>query len=119
MAGKAMYEDGTATVVAISYCKEHTSYVQRVTVDGKCFGYDFKPEKGQMEYAIYADAYKAQWEFFSQCCDAADKLVIAGSQVAPVETLAEKESRLASYARTFEWMKAAHDAFSDANFSNL
>ena len=111
MAGKAQFSDGRETAVSISYCKEHTSYVQRVTVDGKCFGYDFKPAAGQMECDIYADAYKAQWKFFAGCCDAAAGLVIAGTRLKPVETTSETSVRLASYARTFTWLREAQAAF--------
>ena len=85
--------------------------MQRVTVDGKCFGYDFKPAAGQMECDIYADAYKAQWKFFAGCCDAAAGLVIAGTRLKPVETTSETSVRLASYARTFTWLREAQAAF--------
>ena len=111
MAGKAVFADGGETVVSISYCKEHPSYVQRVTVDGQCFGYDFKPAEGQMECEIYAGAYKAQWKFFAGCCDAAAGLVIAGSRLTPVETPSETSHRLASYVKTFAWLKQAQFAF--------
>merc|ERR1711933_238940 len=66
MSGKSVFADGGETAVSISYCKDHTSYVQRVTVDGKCFGYDFRPADGQMECDVYADAYKSQWDFFAR-----------------------------------------------------
>ena len=111
MSGKAIYADGEYTEVIISYCKEHTSYVQRVVIDGKCFGYDFHPAPGQMECEIYANAYKAMWAFFGICCDAASGRKVAGSTVEHLETQAETEARLSSYVKTFAWLKAAQKVF--------
>ena len=111
MSGKAIFAEGGETAVSISYSKDHTSYVQRVTVDGISFGYDFRPADGQMECDVYAEAYKSLWKFFSYCCDAADGLSIAGNHSRQVETPAETETRLASYVKTFALLKAAQDSF--------
>ena len=110
MVGKAVYTDGDTTLVSISYCKAHPSYVQRVTIDGQCFGYDFVPAEGQLECEIYAPAYIALWHFFAACCDVADSNKIAGERAKPVETATQTLARLASYAKTFSWLRAAQEA---------
>jgi hypothetical protein len=39
LAGTLTHPNGSTTACQIKYCKQHPSYVQRVTVDSVCFGY--------------------------------------------------------------------------------
>lgn len=62
---------GSADIIAsiplqINYCKLYPSYVQRVTVNGQCFGYDYTPTADQSCFVIYNTAYCRQWECFGR-----------------------------------------------------
>ncbi len=113
--GRVVFAEGPAVDIKVSYSKEHASYVQRVVVDGQCFGYDFRPADGEMECAIYADAYRAQWKHFAACCNTATGCRVAGAGArAMAESPAQTAARLASYERTFAWLEQLQTAFAPA-----
>lgn len=78
------------------YSKLHTSYVQRVTMNGRLYGYDYSPPEDISFCTLYTEAYVSQWKQFSR-------------QLSPVsrETWAEEQARLDSYSRSFALLAKA------------
>jgi len=100
------------TRVVISYTKCHASYVQRITVDAKTYGYDFTAKDGESCAAVYNDAYVQQFERFIQLVndkkrDQREECSIEASSES-TESAQDELNRLQSYSRTFQWLSQAH-----------
>eukprot|EP00941_MAST-03F_sp_MAST-3F-sp1_P000585 g585.t1 len=95
------------TKVQLRYRKEHPSYVQRVTVDGRCYGYDFKAPYDAKRggcCAVYEEAYAAQLsEFAFQVKRAAE--AVTKEDIARVNTMQSEQSE--GYRRTFALLEEA------------
>ena len=97
--------------VVISYSKCHESYVQRVTVDGKKYGYDFTAPNGESCAAVYTNAYVRQFERFVELVNEKRHGQEACATEATSESTEGKQhelNRLTSYSRTFRWLRQAH-----------
>ena len=106
LAGTVQHPDGSTTSVAINYCKEHPSYVQRVTVDSQCFGYDHHapyPADGGCA-ALFKDAYAAQWRAFHTLVHSSGG-GSAGCKAAQAELLR-------GYQKTFDCLEQAASVLS-------
>jgi myo-inositol 2-dehydrogenase / D-chiro-inositol 1-dehydrogenase len=98
---------GKSIYVELIYTKCYQSYVQRVTIDGKCYGYNFTPKNGESECVIYNDAYTKQFQYFLQLIYKKKHIQIAGKNMNYESDLNEMK-RLKSYRRSFQWLKDAH-----------
>ena len=94
--------------VVLSYTKCYASYVQRVTIDGRVYGYNYTPKENESECVVYNDAYVSQFNSFVNCVNKKKGLKIAGMDM-KYESDQDEMKRLESYARTFRWLKEAHD----------
>jgi hypothetical protein len=101
-------ENESSIRVVINYKKCHSSYVQRVTIDGKCFGYNYTPKPNESECVVYNDAYIKQFLFFIHSIHKKNDYQIDGQSM-NYESDLEERNRLDSYARSFKWLKEAHD----------
>jgi myo-inositol 2-dehydrogenase/D-chiro-inositol 1-dehydrogenase len=95
---RATHGDGRTTEVLLRYRKEWPSYVQRVTVDSLCFGYDHAGPYPQSSgcCGVYETAYVAQLQEFA-------------SQVAARDEAAQK-AQCAGYERSFACLEDAAQA---------
>lgn len=101
LAGTLVHKDGSSTSVAINYCKGHGSYVQRVTVDSRCFGYDHcgpYPSNGGCA-ALFGDAYAAQWRAFHA--------LVSNNNNGTADGKAAQAELLRGYQQTFDALEQA------------
>ena len=97
------------TRVVISYTKCHESYVQRVTVDGKTYGYDYTAKDGESCAAVYNDAYVQQFKHFIQLVNDKKRNHQKACAIEVIsESTQDELNRLQSYSRTFQWLSQAH-----------
>lgn len=95
--GKLYHEEGGVTDIRIEYQKAAPDYTNLLILDEQKFGYEHFP--GVPCCSLYNQAYVDQWRRFTSLCSGAT-----------VETGEEEARRLGEYARSFRWLRQAHQA---------
>eukprot|EP00939_MAST-03C_sp_MAST-3C-sp1_P002121 g2121.t1 len=109
---KMVEEDGHVVDAKILYHKMNPSYVQRVTIDGTAFGYDFQPPNGitwPNEWAISGPGMAAVWKdaYAAQFGEFVRMAMLDGNGSVP----SERRELYEGYERTFAAMRVVASVF--------